>query len=186
MFLTLVFFRNPVIFLRAMWHLLRCTAKPGFHEAYLCGRQWLKESEEHGLCVSLATGVASAYSAAHVRARIELYEASRETALGLTGRAKWRRVFGPVSPGPNQLRKLADIANALTGCLLPKTALARAANWLVLPRYLYCLCVVLASAFRSGLLGNESRIFLASLVMFFLAFITIDFFRWYYLEGLGP
>jgi len=173
MFLLLVLIRNPVAFIRA--------ASLDFaagHPVWAYGRyvrRWLSLAQEaathllHSDDVSMKGLVAGWYATAHNIARLELYRAGRDYALkGNAGKHVWRKVFGPVTPGLQQLDQLAAVANKTTGRVVLRalgisTSQEQIESALVFPRYLRCVLGLVADALQGGVRGNEARRLLAQM-----------------------
>ena len=181
MFLTLVLIRNPVAFCWAIFVGAAALINPRFGALYLSRRidpAIITETATGGQMLALVSrwpsGVlarfAYAYCLAHDVARVELYRAGRDFALrGNTGVHSWRRVFGPVTPGPRQLGELAAVVNKTTGYIsltwlaIPPTQQAIEAL-LFFPRYLRCLLGLATDAIQGRVRGNEARRLLATCV----------------------
>jgi len=157
-FLTLVLIRNPVAFCWAIFVGAAALINPRFGALYLSRRidpAIITETATGGQMLALVSrwpsGVlarfAYAYCLAHDVARVELYRAGRDFALrGNTGVHSWRRVFGPVTPGPRQLGELAAVVNKTTGYI--------SLTWLALA----------TDAIQGRVRGNEARRLLATCV----------------------
>lgn len=179
MFLLLVALRNPVVFAQCVVYLLWCTVDQRPFNRYISDRLIvLNEAIANGLQLDEPRGLSSGYTAAHVLARIKLYEASRGFALqGNRGRYIWRKLFGPVTPGTTELYGLAAVANTTTGSMSLRRLGVSASqrhieSMLVFPRYLRCVFALLFYALGGGTRGNESRIVL-SLVALLLSLILV-------------
>lgn len=169
MFLVLVLFRNPVIFVKAITLALRNLANPRAFPSYIT-EQWdvYVQAIEYGLHLgtSASRGAWASYSVAHDVARAELYKAGRDYALkGNTGRHTWRAVFGPVMPGERELFALVDVVNKMTGSFMYagrgfSRSQQQIESVLLVPRYVRCVVGLILDAFSGGVRGNEARVLL--------------------------
>jgi hypothetical protein len=181
LFLILVLFRNPVVFIKAIRFAVICLFDSNRYAGYISG----DISLSHGQAVAHGLGqdypfledhpfhnspAIVAYNAAHVFARTELYKAGSEFALrGSKGRYLWRKLFGPVTPGEDELYRLANVVNSMTGyCDFALDGIsgdrARTEQILIFPRYLRCLSSLLSVALLSGgVKGNEAGVLFSCL-----------------------
>ena len=178
MFLILVLFRNPVVFVKTVGFGFMCLFDLERYLTYinpLTSSLALREGIEHGLGQDYPfhsrRTIILAYNAAHVFARTELYKAGRELALhGSRGRYVWRKFFGPITPGESEMYGLASITNTITGyCSLSQLGIsgdrARIEEILLFPRYIHLLFRFLFDGvLRGGIRGNEARVLLACLL----------------------
>jgi hypothetical protein len=131
----------------------------------------VQEAIGYGLVLSSSRGLENPYTAAHIIARIRLYEASREFAIhGSSGRQVWRKLFGPVTPAETELAQLTAVVNKITGSISYarlgiRPGQQRFEAMLIFPRYLRCLLGLLIDALQGRTRGNESRVVIASLVL---------------------
>lgn len=175
MFLLLVLVRNPIAFLRALFLDFSFGHPKWAYAQYIRKHIDLaQESARHLLHIedtSRRGFLDGWYAAAHGIARLELYCAGREYALkGNAGRYAWRKVFGPISAGQQQLHELAAVTNKTTGflslrALLVSRSQEQVESALIVPRYLRCLLGLVADALQGGARGNEGRRLMASLTV---------------------
>lgn len=172
MFLILVLFRNPVVFIKAIGFGLICVFRFITYYSYIdTNHEVIKEGIENGLGLESERTVCPPYTAAHVFARVELYKAGREFALrGSSGRYIWRKVFGPITPGTSELYELAAVVNKMTGyfslgALGIPLAQRQIESILFFPRYIRCLFGLLFNALQGRTRGNEARVLLACLTV---------------------
>jgi len=169
MCLLLVLIRNPLAFLRSITYLLPFRSFSAYtrnhsslvHDAIGYGLAGMPRDR---------SGLSYAYAAAHAVARIEIYMASRSVALhGSIGRNVWRKLFGPITPGDNQLYVLAEVVNKITGHpgkgeLNTPIDPDRLDQNRVAARYLRGVLGLLSDAKKGGIRGNESRILLTTMI----------------------
>lgn len=91
MFLLLVDLRNPLVFLQSVVYLLLCASNRLADPRFIDKQSALvQKAIVYGLNLGFPRGLSYPYNAAHIIARITLYEASRAFAIngGLTGAAQ--------------------------------------------------------------------------------------------------
>lgn len=165
MFLLVIGLRNPLVLLQCVGYLLRCTVDRTAYPRFLSEHTVLvNEAITPGLVLGRPTGLSYPYVAAHIIARVKLYEASRAFAVqGSRGRHFWRKLFGPVTPSEWELYNLAAVVNKTTGSISLASPGVSASQqslegMLVFPRYLRCLVGLVFDAMQGRTRGNESRI----------------------------